>query len=105
MLRVTEDFGRHALFDDLSLGHDQDVVADVFDDGEVVRDEEVGEAEFFLQVLQEVDDFRLDVDVERGDRFVADDELGLDGEGARDANALALAAGELMRVPAEVFGG
>jgi hypothetical protein len=58
-----------------------------------------------LQVLQQVDDLRLDRDVERRDRLVADDELGLDGERAGDADALALAAGELVRAAAHVVGG
>ena len=64
---------------------------------EIVRDEQVGQAEPLLQVLQQVDDLRLDRHVERRDRLVADDELGLDGQRAGDADALALAAGELVR--------
>jgi hypothetical protein len=44
-------------------------------DVEVVGDEDVGEPELALQVLEEVEDLRLDGDVERGDRLVADDEL------------------------------
>ena len=59
VLRVAKDFGRHALFDDLSLGHDEDMVADVLNDGEVVCDKEVRKSEFLLQVLEEVDDFSL----------------------------------------------
>ena len=47
---------------------------------------------------QQVEDLRLDGDVERGDRLVADDELRLEGERAGDADALALAAGEFVRV-------
>ena len=55
------------------------------------------QAELPLQVLQQVDDLRLDRDVERGDRLVADDQVGLGGQSAGDADALALAAGELVR--------
>ena len=47
---------------------------------------------------QQVQDLRLDRDVERRDRLVADDQARLDGERARDADALALPAGELVRV-------
>ena len=64
------------------------------DDFEVVGDEEVGEAEVGLEVGEEVEDLGLDGDVEGGDGFVADDELGAQGQGAGDADALALAAGE-----------
>ena len=42
---------------------------------EVVGDEQVGEAELLLQVFEQVDDLRLDRDVERRDRLVADDQL------------------------------
>ena len=66
--------------------------------GEVVRDEQVGQAEPVLQVAHQVQDLRLDRDVERGGRLVADDELGVGGERARDGDALALAARELVRI-------
>src|SRR5256885_10623543 len=49
---------------------------------------------FRSEVLEEVDDLRLDRDVERRDRLVADDERGLHGERPRDAHALALSAGD-----------
>ena len=67
-------------------------------------DEEIGQAELLLQVLQQVDHLRLDRDVERRDRLVADDQLGLDRERAGDADALALAAGEFVREAAHVVG-
>ena len=67
------------------------------DHREVVRDEQVGEVQALLQVDQQVDDLRLDVDVERRDRLVGDDELGRDRERARDRDALPLAARELVR--------
>ena len=66
-------------------------------DREVVGDEQHREAEFLLQILQQVDDLRLHRDVERADRFVADDQVGIGRERAGDADALALAAGEFMR--------
>ena len=83
--------------DHLAEVHDHHAVGDVADDVEVVRDEDVGEAELPLQVLQQVEDLGLDRDVERGDRLVADDQLRVDRERARDADALALAARELVR--------
>jgi hypothetical protein len=50
------------------------------------------------ELREQVQDLRLDRDVEGGDRFVGDDDLGLQREGAGDGDALALAAGELVRV-------
>ena len=52
------------------------------------------------QVHEQVQHLRLDRDVERRHRFVAHQELGLDGQRARDADACALAARELVRVAA-----
>ena len=70
---------------------------------QVVRDEQVGQAELALQVVEQVDDLGLDRHVERGDRLVGDDQLGPQGERPGDADALALAAGELVRVAVVVL--
>ena len=88
--------------DDVAPRHHGDAVGDVADDREVVRDEDVGEAELLLQVLHQVDHLRLDRHVERADRLVGDDDLRVGRERARDADALALAAGELVRVAVDV---
>ncbi len=50
-----------------------------------------------LDVGEELGDRGLDRDVERRDRLVGDDDGGAAGEGAGDADALLLAAGELAR--------
>ena len=51
-----------------------------------------------LQVDQQIDHLRLDRDVERRDRLIADDQARAERERTRDAYALALAAGELVRI-------
>src|SRR4029077_11525141 len=56
-------------FHDLAQVHDRDPVGDVLHDREIVRDEEVGEVELALQLLEQVDDLRLDGNVEGGDRL------------------------------------
>ncbi len=84
--------------DDLAEVHDRDPVRDVADDREVVRDEEVRQLEVGLEGLEQVDDLGLDRDVERRDRLVADDEVRVERERAREPDALALAARELVRV-------
>ena len=76
---------------------------DLADHREVVRDEDVGEVELALEVLEQVEDLRLHRDVERRHRLVADDQLRLQRERARDADPLALAAGELVRVAVVVL--
>ena len=90
--RVREQRRQIRYFDDLAEIHDSHVVAHVSDDAEVVADEDVGQAAFALQPLQKIEDLRLDCDVERRYRLVADNEVRIGGERARDANSLALAA-------------
>ena len=70
----------------------------MLDHGEVVGDEQIGEPELVLQVHQQVDDLRLDRHVERRHRLVADDQFGIERQRAGDADALALAAGEFVRI-------
>ncbi len=54
---------------------------------------------------QEIEGGGLDGDVEGGDGFVADEEVGAAGEGAGNGDALLLAAGELVGVAGGVGGG
>ena len=101
--RRVELLGRPDL-DELAEVHHGDVVGDVAHHGEVVGDEQVGQVELVLEVLQQVDDARLDRHVEGRHRLVEHDERRVEGQGAGDADALALAAGELVRVAAGVLG-
>ena len=90
--------------DDLAEVHDRNPVADVPDHGQVVRDHHVGQAQLFLQILEQVDDLGLDRHVQRGNRLVGDDQLGPQRERAGNPDALPLAAGELVRVAVVVLG-
>ena len=74
------------------------------DDADVVGDEEVGEAELVLEVVEQVDDLRLDRDVEGRDRLVGDDQLRLQRQRPGDPDPLPLAAGELVREAVVVLG-
>ena len=78
----------------------QPAVADVADNGDVVRHEQVGHAVRLLQLDLQVEDLRPHADVECADRFVANQQRRTEGECAGDADALALAlaAAELVRV-------
>jgi hypothetical protein len=65
----------------------------------VVRDEQVGEPEIVLQLPQQVHDLGLHGHVERGQRLVQHDQIGLASQGAGEPDTLALASGELVRMP------
>ena len=90
-----DEFGG-AFFDEFTVFENGDLIADVFNDGEVVGDKEVSKVELFLEIHQKVDDLGLDRDIEGTDRFVADDKLRFDGEGTGDADALALASAKFV---------
>ncbi len=86
----------------LTQVHDQHATADVLDHVQVVRDEHVGERALQLQLEQEIEHLGLHGLVERGDRLVEHQQLGIEHQRARDVDALALAAAQLVRVPATV---
>ena len=58
------------------------------------------EREPLLQVREQVEDLGLDRHVERADRLVEHEQLGLERQRAGDADSLPLAARELVRVTA-----
>ena len=97
MLRLVEHLGDRALLDDLALGHHADAVGHLAHDAEVVGDEQQRHAVARLQGLQQLQDLRLDGDVERRGRLVGDQQVGLVGQRHGDHHALALAARELVR--------
>ena len=68
-----------------------------------MRDEQVRQIHFILQVLQQVDDLALHRYVECGNRFVGDDNLWVRGQRTRYANSLTLPAGELVGIAACVI--
>src|SRR5439155_13224009 len=94
MLRQVEDSADRSLLHDLALIEDVHTIDNLPDDGEVVGDEEVAEAELLAELPEQAQDLRLDRDVQRRHRLVADDQLRLDGERPGDHDTLALAAGE-----------
>src|SRR4029077_13912536 len=64
MARVPEEVRTAGLLDDLSQIHDEHAIGNVPDDVEVVRDEEVGEAEVLLEAGGQVQDLRVDRDAQ-----------------------------------------
>src|SRR5437763_17186384 len=96
MLRIPVQRLAGGRLDDLSEVHDGDPIAQVFHDGEVVGDEQIREIELLLQVLEQVQNLRLNRDIERRDWLVGDDETGAKRERARDSDSLPLTAREFV---------
>ena len=78
--------------------HDDDLVGHVGDDAQVVGDEDDGGAELALQVPHHVEHLGLDGDVQCGGGLVGHEDRGVQRHRHRDHDALAHAAGELVRV-------
>ena len=105
MLRVGEDLGGGAGLDDAARLHDADAVGDAADHAEVMADQQQGQAAGGFFSGQQVQDLRLDRDIERGGWLVGDQQAGVVGERHGDHDALALAAAELVGVGVEPGGG
>ncbi|RMS50537.1 hypothetical protein ALP65_04624 [Pseudomonas aeruginosa] len=102
--RGCEEFLAGSLLDDPPLLHDADAVGDAPDQVEVVGDQQQGHAQACLQVLEQIEDLQLDGDVERGGRFVGDQQLRLAGQGHGDHHPLPLAAGEFVWIGFQALG-
>ena len=100
--RAVQRFALGGFGDPTEVHHD-DPLACVADDREVVTDQQVRQTEPLLEVDEQAQDLRLDRHVQRRHRLVENDQLRVDGEGARDRDPLPLAARELVRIPGHVF--
>ena len=87
--RGEERFGRRQL-DDAAHIHHGHAVTHQPHHRQVMSHEEIGEPELGLEVLHQVEDLGLHRDVEGGHGLVGHHEARIEGEGARDAHALAL---------------
>src|SRR6266852_3211385 len=79
--------------------HDRYPVRQVPHHREVVGDEQVRQLELFLEILKQVDDLRLNRDVQRRNRLVTHDERRRNRQSTGDSDALPLPARELVRIP------
>ena len=97
MLRCAQDLLDRAALDDRAAVDDQTVICHLTDDREVVRDHEVRQAEPGAEIREQVEDLRLDRNVECGDRLVQYEDRWFRRERTCNRNALPLSAGECPR--------
>ena len=74
--RIGEQVAGRRLLHHARCIEDRDVVSVLGDDAEVVRDQNHREAEALLQFANEIENLRLNRDVERGGRLVGDQHAG-----------------------------
>ena len=77
-----------AVLDDAAGVHDGNLVGLLGDDAEVVAHEQQRHAALALQLGEQLEDLRLDGDVERGRRLVGDEHLRVERERHRDHHPL-----------------
>ena len=103
MNRVGENLLLRTGFHHVAQIHHRDAVGDVFDDVQIVRDEQVRQPHALLQIVQEVDHLRLNRHIQRGNALVGDNQPGVHNQGAGNADALTLTAGKLVRIAGSVL--
>ena len=91
------DLVRTPHFHEVTEIHDGDPVADMLHHRQIVGNEQIGKPHLLLQIQQQVEYLALNGNIQRRDRFIADDQFRLQGDGPGDADALPLAAGKLER--------
>ena len=82
--------------------HDGHAVRNVLDDGKIMRNKNHCQVEFLSQIVQQIQNLRLDRHIQGRYRLVGDHQLRPNNERPGDGNPLALAAGKLMGEPPHV---
>ena len=98
VLRAREQFIHGGALDDLAGVHHRDLVADLGDHAEIVSDEDNRSTALRFQFMHQIEDLRLQGDVECGRGFIGDQEPGIAGQRHRDHDPLAHSAGELVGI-------
>lgn len=98
------DIAPIAGLDDLAVLHHQNAVGDVTHDGQIVRNEQIGEIEFRFDVDEEVENRPADRRVERRHRLIADEQSRTREQSPRNADPLLLSSRELVDVTLERIG-
>ena len=95
---LLEDLPDGRLLDLSSPPHHDHPIRDLGDHPHIMSDEHHRHADLVLKGGDQLQNLRLDGDIEGGGRLVGDEELRPAGEGHRDHHPLTHAAGEEMRV-------
>ncbi len=99
------DVHDRAALNDVTSIHHVDGVDHLSNHTEVVGNPHDCHAQFLLQLDDQIDDLRLDGDIQCGGGFIGDQQFGLAGKRHGDHGALAHAARELMGVVIQALAG
>ena len=84
------------VFDDAAKVHNGNPVAHKFHHAQIMRNKHICQVLFLLQIFHQVQDLSLNRNIQRGNRFVAYKRFRIHAHGTRNADSLALAAGEFV---------
>ena len=90
---VFKELARRGAFNDLTGVHDGNIIGDLHQQGKIVGDEENGEAQFFPQGGDLLENILLDHHIQGGGGFIHDQQGRIQGQGNGDDGALAHPAG------------
>lgn len=76
--RFSEQLVRSGDLDYLAQVHDRDASTHVFNDAEIMGNEQVGKVKFTLQLLEKIEDLRLDRNVKRRSWLIKNYQVWLD---------------------------
>jgi len=93
-----DEFRRGCCLDNFAQVHDGDAVAHLANNGQIVRDEKISEAQAFAQVLQQQQHLCLNGNIQGGNRFIAHHQRRIERQSSRNSHALPLPAGKLVRI-------
>ena len=104
MTRRAHEIARGSVLHDATKIKHHDAVGDVLHNAEVVGDKNQGQAKVALQLPQQVDDLRLDADIQGRDGLVADHQPRPRDQSAGNVDALTLATREFVRIAIHLIG-
>ena len=98
MLRIAEDVLQPARFHDLAVIHHHDLLGDVGDDAQIMRDDQNRHPQFRLQVNDLLQYLGLNCHIQSSGRLVGDQQRRMADQGHGDHRPLAQPAGKFERV-------
>src|SRR5699024_5245938 len=94
-LCIAEDLIGHAVLYLFAAAQHADGIGDLAYHRKIVRDEDIGQAQILLQLIQQADDLGLHRDIQSGDSLIQNHEFRFDDKRPGNRNALALASRKL----------
>lgn len=105
MTRAFDHVSGRSKLDDFAEVHDGDPIRDVFNHRKIVGDEDEREVHLSTKLREQVENLRLNRNIEGGHGFVGYEDFRFERERPGNRDALALSAGEFMRVLPHQTGG